>query len=253
MRKILLAGAVVAGLLAAAGTASAQAPMTADQLIAKHLEARGGLDKLRAIKTLHFSGDMLVDFGGGNVKLVIDQTMARGDKVRQDATIQGLTIVQAYDGAQGWQIQPFQGRKDAEALAPDDSKELADEGDIDGALVDYKAKGETVEYLGAEDMDGTPAYKLRVTEKSGDQLTYYIDTDSLMVIRVVTKRSLHGHDQLSQTDLGDYEQVAGVYFPFQIEQSQPGSTQKTTLSYTKGVANVSADDALFAMPKTPAK
>ena len=248
MRTTLLAGVAV---FAMAGAAAAQAPMTADQLIAKHIAARGGLDKLRAIKSLHFSGDMLVDFGGGSVKLVVDETLARGGKMRQDATIQGLTIVQAYDGSHGWQIQPFGGRKDAEALSPDDSKDLAEQADIDTALVDYAAKGSRVEYLGTEDMDGTAAYKLRVTEKSGDQLTYFIDTDSLMVIREQTKRTLHGHDSIGITDLGDYEQIGGVYFPFQIEAYQPGSTQKTILSFSKGEANVSADDALFAMPKSP--
>ncbi|HEY3813332.1 MAG TPA: hypothetical protein VGL66_08900 [Caulobacteraceae bacterium] len=253
MRKTFAAGVVLAGVLALAGTVSAQAPMSADQLIARHVAARGGLDKLRAIRSLHFEGDMLVDFGGGAVKLDVNETLARGGKMRQDATIQGLTIVQAYDGAHGWQIQPFSGRKDAEALSPDDSKDLAEQADIDSALVDYKAKGSSVEYLGTEDMDGTPAYKLRVTEKSGDQLTFFIDTDSLMTIRVLTKRSLHGHDQMSINDLGDYELIDGVYFPFQIEQSQPGSTQKTTISFDKGEANGSADDALFAMPKTPAK
>ena len=247
MRMILLA----ACLAAAAGSAAAQAPMTADQLIAKHVAARGGLDKLRAIKSLKFEGDMLVDFGGGSVKLVIDETIARGGKMRQNATIQGLTIVQAYDGSQGWQIQPFQGRKDAEALSPDDSKDLAEQADIDSALVDYQAKGSRVEYLGTEDMDGTAAYKLRLTEKSGDQITYFIDTDSLMVIRTSTKRSLHGHDQIGINDLGDYELVDGVYFPFQLEAYQPGSPQKTTITFNKAEANVSADDALFAMPKSP--
>ena len=248
MRTFLLAGVA---LIAMAGTAAAQAPMTADQLIAKHVAARGGLDKLRAIKSLHFTGDMLVDFGGGGVKLAVDETIARGGKVRTDSTVQGLTIVQAYDGAQGWQIQPFGGRKDAEVLSADDTKDLAEQADIDTGLVDYKAKNESVEYLGTEDMDGTAAYKLRVTEKSGDQLTYFIDTDSLMVIRVSTKRTLHGHDVIGINDLGDYEQVDGVYFPFQIESYQPGSTQKTTISFSKGDANVSADDALFAMPKSP--
>ncbi|HWE46034.1 MAG TPA: hypothetical protein VG407_08390 [Caulobacteraceae bacterium] len=253
MRKNLLAGAVLAAGLAVANVAFAQAPMTADQLIAKHVAARGGLDKLRAIKSLHFEGDMLVDFGGGNVKLVIDEQIARGGKMRQNATIQGLTIVQAYDGSQGWQIQPFQGRKDAEVLSPDDSRDLAEQADIDTALVDYAAKGSHVEYLGTEDMDGTAAYKLRLTEKTGDQITYFIDTDSLMTIREQTKRTLHGHENVGITDLGDYEQVDGVYFPFQIESFAPGSTQKTTITFNKAEANASADDALFAMPKSPAK
>ena len=98
-------------------------------------------------------------------------------------------------------------------------------------------------------MDGTPAYKLRLTEKSGDQLTYYIDTDSLMVIREQTRRTLHGHEQIGINDLGDYEQVEGVYFPFEIDAYAPGSTQKTILSFSKGEANVTANDALFVMPE----
>jgi outer membrane lipoprotein-sorting protein len=251
MRQSLLAGAFVAGLLASvsAAPAFADAP-TADQIIAKQLAARGGADKLAAIKSLHFTGELIVDFGGGNVRLVVDQTVARPGKVRSNATIQGLTIVQAWDGAQGWQIQPFQGRKDAEAMSPDDSKDLIEQADIDSPLANYKAKGSSVEYLGTEDMDGTQAYKLRVNEKGGDQLTYYIDTDSLMTIREVTKRILRGHEQIQISDFGDYEQVAGVYFPFQITQSQPGQPGSQTISFAKAEANTAADDALFMMPKS---
>jgi outer membrane lipoprotein-sorting protein len=251
MRHALLAGALAAGLIAGAsfGPASAAAP-TADEIIAKQLAARGGADKLAAIKSLHFEGEMIVDFGGGSVRLTVDTTRARPGKLRTNATIQGLTIVQAYDGAQGWQIQPFQGRKDAEALTPDDSKDLMEEADIDTPLANYKAKGSTVEYMGTEEMDGTPAYKLRLTEKTGDQLTYFIDPDSLMTIRVETKRLLRGHEQIEIADLSDYEQVAGVYFPFQVQQSTPGQPGKQTISFTKGEANVPVTDALFVMPKS---
>ncbi len=245
MRKSLLAAALLTGLIAA--PAFAQASMSADEIIAKQIAARGGLDKLRAIKSLRFEGQMVFP---GDFRLDVVETKSRPGRVRTDATIQGLTVVQAYDGAHGWQIQPFQGRKDAEALSPDDSKDMIDD-DIDGPLVDYKAKGSTVDFLGTEDVDGTAAYKLRLTEKSGDQLTYYIDTDSLMTVRVETKRILRGHEQLSVTDFGDYELVAGVYFPFETESAPPGSPQKQTVSFTKGEANVAADDAMFQMPQAP--
>jgi hypothetical protein len=259
MGKLLLAAVLVSGLLTgliavpalavAQAPASAGATMDADQLIAKQFAARGGLDKLKAIKTLRFEGEMVFP---GDFRLHLVETRSRPGKVRTDATIQGLTVVQAYDGAQGWQIQPFQGRKDAEALSPDDSKDMIDD-DIDGPLMDYKAKGSTVAYLGTEDVDGTATYKLRLTEKSGDQLTYYIDTDSLMTVRVETKRILRGHEQITVTDLGDYEQVAGVYFPFESESAPPGVTQKQTVSFSKGEANVAVDDALFQMPKSVSK
>ena len=120
MRQSLLAGAFVAGLLAAvSGSAAFADAPTADQIIAKQVAARGGADKLAAIKSLHFTGEINVDFGGGCAPGGRPDRGPRPGKVRSNATIQGLTLVQAWDGAQGWQIQPFQGRKDAEAMSPD--------------------------------------------------------------------------------------------------------------------------------------
>jgi hypothetical protein len=249
-RHSMLAGALAAAL--AAGAASAAPQLSADEIIAKQVAARGGLDKLRAIKTLRFEGQLIAP---GGFRLQVVQTVSRPGMVRQDATIQGLTIVQAYDGAKGWTIQPFGGRKDPQALTPDDVKDLADEADIDGVLVDYKAKGSTVESLGTEDVDGSPAYKLRVTEKSGDQLTVFIDADTFMTIRVSARRTIRGSDDVSVTDLGDYEQVAGVYFPFEITSSAgPGGGGGrrggggATIAYEKGEANVQVDEAIFHMP-----
>ena len=104
-----------------------------------------------------------------------------------------IAAVQAYDGKEAWQIDPFQGRKDPERLAPDEVKTLVLGADLDTPLVDYRAKGHSVEYLGLEDVEGSPAHKLRVTLKSGDEVTYFIDPDSMMVIRAVEKQLVRGH------------------------------------------------------------
>ena len=243
------AAALIAGAIALAGaSAQAQAPApTADDIIARQIAARGGLDKLKAIQSLKFEGTMLVY--GGAVRLHVVELKKRPGLVREEASLQGLTNVQAYDGTGGWQIQPFQGRRDPERMSADDSKELADEADIDDPIVDYKAKGSTVEYLGKEDVDGTPAYKLRLTEKSGDQLTYFIDTDTLMTIRVASKRLLRGREENEVTDYGDYEKVGGVYFPFESESGPPGASdqEKTKVSFDTGEAGVAIEDAKFRM------
>ena len=251
MTRAIAALAGLAGVLAAtsvlAASVSAATPMSADAIIARQVAARGGLDKLKAIQSLRFEGKMLVN--GGAIELSVVQTQKRQSLYRIDATLQGLTVVQAWDGSVGWQIQPFQGRKDPEKLSADDAKELADDADIDGPLIDYQAKGSKVEYLGTEDVDGTSTYKLRLTEKSGDQLVYYIDTDTLMTIRVATKRLLRGREDNTVTDLGDYEQVAGVYFPFESASGPPGADDGdlTKVLFTKGEAGVAVDDAKFHM------
>jgi hypothetical protein len=244
--RFALAGALAFAGLSGALAARAAAP-TADDIIARQIAARGGLDKLRAIQSLRFEGKMLVN--GGTIELHAVQYQKRPALTRTEATLQGLTVVQAYDGATGWQIQPFQGRKDPEKLSADDTKDLADQADIDGPLIDYKAKGGRVEYLGSEDVDGTAAYKLRLTEKSGDQLTYYIDTDTLMTIRVATKRLLRGREDNQITDFGDYEKVGGVYFPFESASGPPGSADGdlTKIQFDKGEADVAVDDAIFHM------
>ena len=243
------AAALIAGAIALAGaSAQAQAPApTADDIIARQIAARGGLDKLKAIQSLKFEGTMFVR--GGAVRLHVVELKKRPGLVREEASLQGLTNVEAYDGTGGWQIQPFQGRRDPERMSADNSKELADEADIDDPIVDYKAKGSTVEYLGKEDVDGTPAYKLRLIEKSGDQLTYFIDIDTLMTIRVASERLLRGSEVNEVTDYGDYEKVGGVYFPFESASGPAGASdqEKSKVSFDTGEAGVAIDDAKFRM------
>ena len=101
-------------LIAAAMYGTSASAQTADELIAKHVEALGGANPLAAIKSLQFEGQLRFP---GDFELGYKETRARqanGTATRVDATLQGLTIVQAYDGTSGWRINPLQGRKDAE-------------------------------------------------------------------------------------------------------------------------------------------
>ncbi len=157
--------------------------------------------------------------------------------------------MQAYDGAQAWQINPFQGRKDPEKLSADDAKGLSEDAtDFLGALVDYRAKGYTLDYLGTEDVDGTEAHKLRLTRPNGDITYVYLDPDHFLEIRVVNRRIEHGVPNETITDYGDYEKVNGVYLPFAQDSWQKGSTDHQKVQYDKAEANVAADAGEFGFP-----
>ena len=162
-------------------------------------------------------------------------------------------LVQAYDGAQGWKISPFGGRKDPEKMSVDDAKSLVEDAEIDGPLVDWQAKGSTVEYLGPEDVDGTLAHKLKVVRKNGDVSYVYLDPDHFLEIRVLTQRTEQGAQVEVETDLGDYEKIAGVFFPFSIEAGPKGSSDKQKIIFEKAEANVPVDDAVFKFPATASK
>ncbi|MBU6200077.1 MAG: hypothetical protein KGI64_11470 [Xanthomonadaceae bacterium] len=247
MLKACVAALGAAGLLAAF---SAQA-LTADELIARNAAARGGLDKLEAIKTLKAEGKMRFIGGFGSIDLTFVQYKQAPDSIRTEATVQGLTQVQAWDGHEAWQISPFQGRRDPERISDDDAKSLADDAPIAGSLIGYKERGAQVEYLGTEDVDGTNAYKLKVAFKNGDVEFVYLDPDHYVEIRTVGQRKVRGTETEDITDYGDYERVDGVYFPFSIDTKTRGDGGEVVLTVDKAQANVPMDAALFAFPATP--
>jgi hypothetical protein len=224
--------------------------ITADELAVKNVEAKGGIDKLHAIQTLRLSGRLRVQ--NDTIELGYVTLLKQPASIRYEASLQGLTQVQAYDGTQAWQINPFQGRKDPEKLSADDAKGLGeDAADFTGVLVDYKTKNYKLDYLGTEDIDGTEAHKLRVTRPNGDITVVYLDPDHFLEIRVQNRRIEHGVPVETVTDFGDYEQVAGVYLPFAQESGFKGSSDRQKVQYDKADANPGVPENLFQFPTTP--
>ncbi len=245
---ILLVGS---SLLASALNGQELKPFTVDTLVAKNIEAKGGADALRAVQSLSLQGKMLIR--EGQIEFAYVQTKKRPGEVRAELSLQGMTAVQAYDGTQGWKVSPFGGRKDPEKMSVDDAKSLVEDAEIDGPLVDWQAKGSTVEYLGPEDVDGTLAHKLKVVRKNGDVNYVYLDPDHFLEIRILTQRTEQGAQVEVETDLGDYEKVAGVFFPFSIEAGPKGASDKQKIILEKAEVNVPVDDATFKFPTPTSK
>jgi hypothetical protein len=242
MHKVLFALAVLA--FTSAG-ASAQ---TADEIIAKYVKTIGGMEKIQAVKTLRRTGKVIA---GGGFEIPIVEENKRPNSVRQDITIQGLVGTNAYDGKVGWKIAPWQGKKDAETMGEGELKSILEEADFDGPLVNYKEKGNKVEFVGMDEVEGTDTYKLKVTMANGETRFYYMDTDYYVPIKVETKRIIRGNEVEIETVLGDYKEVAGWYIPWSVEVGAKGSQFKQKIAIDKAEANVTLDDGRFAMPKKP--
>jgi hypothetical protein len=229
--------------------AAALVPMTAaaqtvDDVIAKNIQAHGGMDKIKAVNTLRNTAKLSV----GAFRATALQENERPDKVREEVIIQGLAQVQAYDGKTAWQVSPFEGRKDPQLMSAEDAKSLIVDADIDGPLVDYKAKGHKAELMGHDSVEGTDCYKVKLTMKNGDVRYYYLDTDSYLELKLEVQTTIRGTLQETESYFGDYEQVNGIYYPFAVEQAQKGSSQRQKLSVDKIEINVPIDDARFTMP-----
>jgi hypothetical protein len=224
---------------------------TVDELVAKNIQAKGGQAALDAIKTIRFEGRLLIN--QGQVELKFTETKERPGKVRTEAVLQGMNLINAYDGTSGWKIFPLFGRKDPEKMSADESKSLVEEAEIGGPLEGWQTQGKKVEYLGTEDVEGTAAHKLQVTRKNGDVSYVYLDPDYFLEIRVIDRRIEQGAQVEVETDLGDYEKVNDVYFPFSVEAGNKGASDKQKIIIDKAEANMPVEESTFEFPTKPAK
>ncbi len=218
---------------------------TADELIAKNIQARGGMEKMKAIKTLRITGKFE---GGGGFTASVGQENQRPNLLRETLTLQGMTAVQAYDGSAGWQIQPFGGKKDPELMGEDDVRDLLLDADFDGPLVDYKEKGSTVEYIGHDVVDGDDALRLKITLRNGDIIYDYLDPDTFIEIRREIEQFIRGSVRERVMGLGSYKPVAGVMYPFSVSQGPKNHPDEQTTTIQKMEPNVTIDPADFNLP-----
>ena len=247
MHSRLIFPFIFGALIASVAFGQDKSQPTVDELVSKNIEAKGGATALRDLQSLRLTGKLLVQ-QGGEIELGYLQIKKRPDEVRTEASLQGMTQIQAYDGKEGWKVSPFFGRKDPERMSADDVKALVEDSEIDGPLVDWKAKGSTVEYLGTEEVDGTLAHKLKVVRKNGDVSFVYLDPDHFLEFRILTQRTRHGAYEEVETDLGDYEKTAGVFIPTSIESGRKGDPDKRKIIIDKVEANVPVDDTIFHFP-----
>jgi len=218
---------------------------TAEELVNKNIQAKGGMEKIKAIHSVRMTGTLN---GGGGFSAAIGQENERPNLVRQTFSLQGMSAITAYDGSTGWQIQPFGGHKDPELMGEDDLRGLLRDADFDGPLVDYKEKGNTVEYLGHDIVDGDDALRLKVTQKNGDIIYYFLDPDTFLEIRREVQENIRGSIRESVSEMGSYKPVAGVMYPYSLSQGSKENPAQSTTTIDKIEVNVPFEKADFALP-----
>ena len=221
----------------------AQSP-TAEDIVARNIQARGGIDKIRAVQTLRMTGTMLVN----DERLPTTIEWKRPNKVRWEFEADGQTAIQVYDGKKGWTLMPFEGNRDPEEMSDQELEDVAQQADLDGPLVDAAAKGNTISLLGKDDSDSRPVWELRVRRKNGEERFVYIDAETFLQTKTVTKRTAGGREIEIRSIIDDYRAVDGLVLPHSFDASAPGMPQGQSLRFTKTEVNVPIDDSRFDKP-----
>ena len=221
------------------------ADLTVDEILAKNLDARGGAEKWKGVQSYRLTGKMGV---GGGMEVPFTMTKKRPEMLRIDFSFQGMNGIQAYDGKTAWAVMPFLGKKDPEEMSGDQLKGVKEQSVFDDQMWDYKGKGNTVELLGKADIEGTPAYKLKLLTKEGTESTVYVDTETFLTVKVESKLKVQGQEVEGESSIGNYQEFDGVIFPTSIESKAKGAPGGQTFTIEKVEINPTVADDVFRMP-----
>ncbi len=207
------------------------------------------MSKLKAIKSLSLDGTMSMAQG---MEMTFSQATKRPSKYRMDLTVQGMSMIQAYDGTTAWSVSPMAGNKPEKQPAAE-AKRLAEQADMDGLLVDWKSKGYTLELVGPEDIDGATAYKIKVTDKDNDVKFVFIDATTWLDVKLSMRISMMGQEADVDLLMSNYQDIAGVQTPMQMEMRSEGQVMMV-ITYSNPKVNLEIPDSRFAFPtESPVK
>jgi len=208
----------------------------ADEIIQKHITAIGGAEAWKKVNSIKMTGSM----NAQGTEIGVTQTVAHNKGMRQDISVMGMNGYMIVTNKEGWSFMPFGGQTAPEAMTPDQVKESQDELDIQGDLIDYQAKGNKVEFVGKDDVEGTEVFKLKVTGKDGKEKTVYIDASSYFMIREVRKINADGKEMEMAIDFSNFQKQAnGTMFPMTV------GTPQGEVNFSKVEINSPIEDSLF--------
>lgn len=222
---------------------------SADEILAKYLENTGGVDKWKALQSVKMTGKMNMQ----GMDFPVTMYRKTPAKQKMQIQVQGIEIVQAYDGTDAWMINPMMGGKDPVKMSDEESKEFKDQ-KFEDEFIDYKKKGHEVTLLGTEEVEGVKCHKIQlIKNKNNDQEdvteVHFFDAENFVpIVQVSYARSGPAKGQEVRTYLSDYQEVGGFMLPFFMESKVNGQTvQKLTLDSV--TFNEAIEDAAFAFPK----
>ncbi len=236
----------VLGLFFALSTATSFA-QTADEIINKYIKNIGGADKLKALNGIKMN--MVTNYGG--MELPVEMVQLTGGKQYVKINMQGKEITQmASDGATVWSTN-FMTMSAEKSDAENTENAKLSNADFPDAMLDYKVKGYSAEFIGKETKEGTECLKVKFTKKpikvdgvqTDDVSYFYFETENYLPIAVeVEIKSGPMKGQKSVSTMSDYQEVEGLFFPFAMNMSgQDLKIKKITL-------NPTVDNNAFAFP-----
>jgi outer membrane lipoprotein-sorting protein len=216
--------------------------MTLESILDKYYKTIG-MEKMKDWNTTKMSGKTLAQ----GMEFPFSVTIKRPDRIRIEAEVQGMKMIQAYDGKKGWSVTPWSGTTDAQDMTDDQNKVMKDQTEMEGSLYNWKEKGYKVELIGKEDFEGSPVYKIKVTKVNGDITVYSIDAENFVELRSVSTVKIQGNETESESLSSDYKEEHGVLVPHAISNKYKDQVVSQVVINSVEI-NIDVPDSLFVKP-----
>jgi outer membrane lipoprotein-sorting protein len=243
MKRTFILLAMIAGF----GMACFAQDMTLDNILDKYAKTVGS-EKISKWQTVIMTGKSVA--GGAEYPFTV--TLKRPDKAKTEAQVQGMKMIQVYDGKTGWIVMPWTGSTDPQPMTDDMVKSMKDQVEVEGSLYNWQQKGHKVEFVDKEDVEGSPAYKLKVTKANGNIENIFIDAENFVLLKSISTVKVQGNDAESESDFSDFKEVEGAMIPFTIISKYKEQTV-SHVTIDKVEVNKDVADEVFAKPEKQEK
>jgi len=235
-------------LQTAPASAGAEQNLTIAQVLTKVYTARGGLVKLRALQSQRVTGT--ISFGN-DASGPFFVEFRRPMKMHMELTVQNQTVVRIFDGREGWANNPFAGKPNAEPMTEEDLKNINEEADFEGPLVDYRKKGNKLELVGKDKVGDKDVWRVKLTTKTGDVRYYLFDATTFLLLKWEGKRQVQGKEMPIQSYYREYREVGGLKFAFAIDSGNSPTDLTQKIIIEKIELNPQVPESDFAKPAAP--
>jgi len=217
-RRVLYASAFVAVGLALSAPWAYDA-WRVHRAVARNVAARGGQAAWDALTAVRFVG--MMDVGKGQ-KVRYQLVQAEPDQSCFTYEFAEKVVMQCTDGHRGWKQAPYTGREEATELDEAELREATTGADPRGLLIDYAARGLSMEHLGRDTYEGRTVEVLRVQTPQGGERLVYLDEETGLELNVVSKRVVAGKELRVDTVYSDWAETDGVLFARRLASRTEG-------------------------------
>tara|TARA_R110001583_G_scaffold21469_2_gene81569 strand:+ start:23318 stop:24481 length:1164 start_codon:yes stop_codon:yes gene_type:complete len=214
-----------------------------EAIIAKHIEAHGGLEKWNKVETMKVTGQ----FTAFSIEKDFMTLKTRSGEYYADLQLGKHQVIEAFDGKQGWTIDPWQEINYARRINSGEENVFAQKAEFTTPFFNYKERGHQVEFVGEEKLEGLDVFVLKLTRSNGKSEKWYLDAKTYLEYKCESNWVDFARELPSETFFDDFRTVDGLVIPFFVERT---FWQRDRVMQIENVEiNSTFDKQLLEMPK----